>query len=119
MKKILYSSLFFTAIYVVTSCGKDGAGQPVAVGGDMPTNYIIISDGAFSPSSVTVVNGSSITFVNRSGTAKGIYSSDSVIINKQNITDNSSYFFKKDTVGTINFKMAGKPSATGSITFTP
>ena len=119
MKKIFYFSLFFTAVISFISCGKDGAAQPEAVGGNLPTNYIIISDGAFSPTSVTVVNGSSITFVNRSGTAKGIYSSDSMVINKQNILINTSYFFKKDTVATINFRMAGKPSASGSITFTP
>ena len=119
MKKILYFSLFFTTFNVFISCGKDGTGQPEAVGGNLPTNYIIISDGAFSPTSVTVVDGSSITFVNRSGTAKGIYSSDSMVINKQNILINSSYLFKEDTVGTIIFKMAGKPSASGSITFTP
>ena len=119
MKKLLYFSLFFTAVISFISCNKDGAGQPEAVGGNLPTNYIIISDGAFSPTSVTVVNGSSITFVNRSGTAKGIYSSDSMVINKQNILINSSYFFKKDTVGTIIFKMVGKPYASGSITFTP
>ena len=65
---LLIVSLFFT------SCNKDGAGQSVPVGGNLPTNYIIISDGAFSPNSITVVNGSSITFVNRSGVAKGIYS---------------------------------------------
>lgn len=119
MKNLFIFLPFFTFSFVLISCGKDGAGQPVDVGGDLPTNYIIISDGAFSPSSVTVVNGSSITFVNRSGTAKGIYSFDSVIINKQGIADNTSYFFKKDTVGTIIFRMAGKPSATGSITLTP
>lgn len=119
MKNLFIFLAFFTFSCALISCGKDGAGQPVAVGGDLPTNYIIISDGAFSPSSVTVVNGSSITFVNRSGTAKGIYSFDSVIINKQGIADNTSYFFKKDTVGTIIFRMAGKPSATGSITLTP
>ena len=117
-----YLSIFLAFLIVSSafiSCGKDGAAQPEAVGGNLPTNYIIISDGAFSPTSVTVVNGSSITFVNRSGTAKGIYSSDSIVINKQNILMNTSYFFKKDTVATINFKMAGKPSASGSITFTP
>ena len=117
-----YLSIFLAFLIVSSaffSCGKDGTGQPIAVGGDLPTNYIIISDGAFSPSSIIVVNGSSITFVNRSGTAKGIYSSDSMVINKQNILINTSYFFKKDTVGTIIFKMAGKPSALGSITFTP
>ena len=119
MKKILYFSLFFTAFNVFISCNKDGSGQPEPVGGALPTNYIIVNDSTFSPNSVPVVNGSSITFVNRSGTAKGIYSSDSIVINKQNILMNTSYFFKKDTVGTINFKMAGKPSASGSITFTP
>jgi len=119
MKKILYFSLFFTAFNVFISCGKDGAGQPEPFGGALPTNYIIVNDSTFSPSSVTVVNGSSITFVNRSGTAKGIYSSDSIAINKQNIADNTSYFFKKDTIGTIIFRMAGKPSASGSITYTP
>ena len=119
MKKILYFSLFFTAFNVFISCNKDGSGQPEPVGGALPTNYIIVNDSTFSPSSVTVVNGSSITFVNRSGTAIGIYSSDSIVINKQNILMNTSYFFKKDTVDTINFKMAGKPSASGSITFTP
>ena len=119
MKNLFIFLAFFTFPSALISCGKDSVGQPIAVGGDLPTNYIIINDGAFSPSSVTLVNGSSITFVNRSGTAKGIYSSDSMFINKQNILINTSYFFKKDTVGTIIFRMAGKPSASGSITFTP
>ena len=119
MRYFLFAILILFISINFISCGKEGAGQPEPVGGDLPTNFIIINDGAFSPNTTTVVNGSSITFVNRSGSTKGIYSLDSVVINKQNIADNSSYFFKKDTVGTIVFKMAGKPSATGSITFTP
>ena len=118
--KIVWSLLFLlNVIFILQSCTKDGAGQTEPVGGELPTNFIIISDDAFSPNSLTVVNGSSITFVNRSGAAKGIYSSDSLVINKQNILVNTSYLFKKDTVGTIIFRMAGKPSASGSITFTP
>ena len=112
-----YSGAFLVLSFFFLSCNKNG--QPEPVGGELPTNFIIINDNAFSPNSLTVVNGSSITFVNRSGTAKGIYSADSVVINKQNILDNTSYFFKKDTVGTIVFKMAGKPSVQGSISFTP
>ena len=112
-----YSIAFILISFVFLSCSKDG--QPEPVGGDLPTNFIIISDAAFSPASLTIVNGSSITFVNRSGAAKGIYSSDSVVINKQNILDNTSYFLQKDTVGTIFYRMAGKPSVSGSITFTP
>ena len=117
MKHTIYCTLLLSVASVFISCSKDG--QPEPVGGDLPTNYVIISDAAFSPASLTVVNGSSITFVNRSGAAKGIYSSDSVVINKQNILDNTSYFLKKDTVGTIFYRMAGKPSVSGSITFTP
>ena len=112
-----YSIAFILISFVFLSCSKDG--QPEPVGGDLPTNFIIISDAAFSPASLTIVNGSSITFVNRSGAAKGIYSSDSVVINKQNMLDNTSYFLQKDTVGTIFYRMAGKPSVSGSITFTP
>ena len=119
MRYFLFCILILSVSIIFISCNKIVEGQPKAVGGDLPTNYVIISDAAFSPTSVSVVNGSSIIFVNRSGSAKGIYSSDSVIINKQNILDNTSYFFKKDTVGTIIFRMAGKPSASGSITFTP
>lgn len=119
MKYFLQFIFTLSVAISFTSCSKDGKGQSAPVGGDLPTNYIIISEGAFSPDKITVVNGSSITFVNHSGSARGIYSLDSVIINKQGIADNTSYFFKKDTVGTIIFRMAGKPSATGSITLTP
>ena len=119
MKRMLFFTLLFTSILIFNSCSKDGKGQPEPVGGDLPTNYIIISDGAFSPDRLTVVNGSTVTFVNRSGSTRGIYSLDSVTINKQGITDNTSYIYKKDTVGTIIFRMAGKPSASGSITLTP
>ena len=119
MKYLFIFLAFLIVSLAFISCNKDGSDQPEPVGGALPTNYIIVNDSTFSPSSVTVVNGSSITFVNRSGTAKGIYSSDSMVINKQNILINTSYFFKKDTVGTIIFRMAGKPSASGSITFTP
>lgn len=119
MKKLAAFATILIVICFFISCNKEGAGQPEPVGGDLPTNYIIMSDSTFSPRTLTVVNGSSITFINRSTVAKGIYSSDSVVINKQNILVNTSFFFKKDTVGTVIFKMAGKPAVSGSITYTP
>ena len=100
----------------IISCSKNG--QPAPVGGELPTNFIIISDTAFTPNNITAVNGSSFTFVNRSAIARGIYSLDSLVINKQNIAINTSFIFKKDTIGTIIYRMAGKPSITGSITIT-
>ena len=98
------------------SCSKNDTAD--AVGGNLPTNYIIINDGSFDPVDVTAVRGNTFTFVNHSGSAKGIYSSDSIVINKQNIADNSSFVFVKDTIGQIIYRMAGKPSVTGSITIT-
>ena len=121
MKNKLISGLLALAVVAFTfsSCERECSGCSDAVGGLLPTNYIIIKDSAFSPSSITAVNGSSFTFVNNTGAIKGIYSLDSIIINKPTIQTTSSYFFKKDTVGTIYYHMAGKPSVVGSITLTP
>ncbi len=108
---------------IIAACNKEGKGIPEAEGGLLPSNYITIKANSFSPAAITAVKGSSFTFVNQSGAAQGIYSYDSVYLNKQGIADNTSYYFKKDTVSngsvTIYYFMAGKPSVTGSITLTP
>ena len=118
-KLILGLLAFAVAAFTFSSCEKECDGCPDAVGGQLLTHYIIIKDSAFSPSSITAVNGSSFTFVNNTGAVKGVYSMDSIIINKPSIPTTSSFFFKKDTVGTIYYHMAGKPSVVGSITLTP
>jgi hypothetical protein len=117
MKK--YSFLIIVVIILFTACGKDNNGISEAKGGLLPTNYIYISDTAFNPRNTIVTNGNSITFVNQTAATQGIYSSDSLVINKQGIATTMTYFFKKDTVGTIYYKLAGKPSVNGSITFLP
>ncbi len=115
--------LFIFSTITFFSCIKEGKGIPEAQGGLLPTNYITIKESSFSPANITAVKGSSFTFVNQSGTAQGIYSYDSVFINKQGIADNTSYYYKKDTMSTgpvtIYYFMAGKPTVTGSITLTP
>ena len=102
---------------VICSCNKGG--MPDAVGGDLPTNYIILTPAGFSPVSDTAVRNSTFTFVNHSGVAAGIYSSDSIVINQQGIANNTSFVFKKDTLGTIIYRLAGTPSISGSITIRP
>ena len=119
--KLSFFILFISGL--MYSCGKEGEGMPVAQGGLLPTNYIILKDGRFSPSAITAVNGNSFTFVNYSGENAGIYSSDSMLINKQNIPNNTSYYFKKDSAitspYTIIYRQAGRTNVTGSITITP
>lgn len=121
--RVLLFAAFFSSVSFLYSCGKADEGMAAAQGGGIPTNYIILNNGSFSPSAITAVNGNSFTFVNHSGAVAGIYSSDSITINKQNIADNTSYYFKKDTAisspYTIIFRQAGKPNVTGSITLTP
>lgn len=115
--------LFIFSTIIISSCSKEGKGISEAQGGLLPSNYITIKASSFSPANITAVKGSSFTFVNQSGAAQGIYSYDSVFLNKQGIADNTSYYFKKDTASSgpvvIYYFMAGKPSVTGSITLTP
>ena len=123
MKNRTLFPAFFLLVVFLYSCGKGNDGVSAAQGGGIPTNYIILNDSSFSPTAITAVIGNSFTFVNHSGAAAGIYSSDSIIINKQNIPNNSSFYFKKDTAISspyvIIFRQAGKPNVTGSITLTP
>lgn len=119
MKIKTHLSLIIATCIISSSCTREGKGISDAVGGMLPTNYIIVTDTSFSPRNYNVANGNSFTFVNQSGSTKGIYSTDSVVINKQNIANNTSYFFKKDTVGTITFFLAGKTNVRGTITLTP
>lgn len=117
MKQIVCITIAVLVTFL--SCTREGKGIPDAVGGALPTNFIIVTDAGFSPSAAVAVNGSTFTFVNQSGSTIGLYSTDSIIINKQNIPANSSYVFVKDTVGVITYFKAGKPTLRGSIKLTP
>jgi hypothetical protein len=119
MKFNFYFLLLFIVTICISSCGKESNGIPEAQGGLLPTNYITITDSSFSPNNAIAVKGSSFTFVNQSGKPKGLYSIDSLFINKPTIDISTSYYFKKDTLGTFYYFMAGKPSVTGSITLVP
>jgi hypothetical protein len=120
--KYITAVLFVCSLtFVLSSCGKEGAGMPDPVGGDLPTHYIIFDGSSFSPVADTAVRNSTFTFVNHSGASMGIYSSDSIAINKQGIASNTSFICRTDTLGvrTIIYRLAGTPSISGSLTITP
>jgi len=108
---LLISILFF-------SCEKQGSSSP-AQGGNIPTNYIKIIENGFSPSSLTVAIGSSITFVNNSNQTHTIISDDNTTIITPAIEPATSFYYKKDTLGTFNYHSMEQPSMRGSITFRP
>ncbi len=104
---------------IFTSCSKICKGCPEAAGGELPTSFITINANNFKPADITLVRGNTVTFVNNTGAVQGVYSLDSIIIKQPAIQNTSSFLFKKDTVGTVYFQLAGKPAVVGSITFTP
>lgn len=90
-----------------------------ARGGELPGNYIAVKDSSFSPATLSVVSGSSITFVNNTTSAKSIITTDSITIKTTTIEPNASFIFKKDTTGTFYYHLTNKPAAGGMFTLTP
>ncbi len=119
MKKIRLSSFLLSGIAMLGlySCSKTTGDD--GQGGQLPTHYVIIKDNSFSPSLLTVATGSSITFVNSTSDEHRIVSDDSAAIVSPVIASNTSFFYKKDTVGTINYHCSNHPTVTGTIILRP
>ena len=90
-----------------------------AQGGLLPTNYIQIKDSGFSPDAITVVSGSSITFINKTAIAHQLVTDDTLTFKSKLLPTDSSFFFKKDTFGTFPYHCINHPSARGVIIITP
>lgn len=88
-------------------------------GGTLPTNYIFILDNGFSPNSLRVANGSSITFVNNSNYTHTIVSADLSTLVTTPISPAHSFIYKKYYVGVISYHCVEHPTEKGSIEYTP
>lgn len=112
---------YFAALIIVAgiffSCSKHTNYD--AQGGELPTNYISILDSSFNPMSLTLVSGSSITFVNNTTIPQSIISEDSVTIRATTVPPNASFIFKKDTSGVFFYHLTNKPSVRAQFVLTP
>jgi plastocyanin len=111
------TTLLMTAL-CFSACEKGHTGGNEQ-GGLLPTNYISIKDSSFSPELLTVVSGSSITFVNTTNIPQTIISTDSLIIPAAVIAANTSFFFKNDTIDAVMYHFTDKPAIAGVVTFMP
>jgi plastocyanin len=92
----LFSIVLIIGFY---ACNKNTGFEQA--GGLLPTNYIVIKDSTFSPVTLTVANGSSITFLNQTTVAHTIMSDDTTTLRAALIRPDSSFYFKPDTATSI------------------
>ena len=87
-------------------------------GGNLPTNYVVVFDNSFSPSTLTLVGGNSVTFLNNGSGVHEIVSDDSVTIQSGLIAPQSYYYWKKDITGTYPYHCRQHPDVHGILILT-
>ncbi|HMJ45743.1 MAG TPA: cupredoxin domain-containing protein [Ferruginibacter sp.] len=117
-EKKIYYFIIIAVLFISTGCIKGHEGYD-AGGGTLPTNYIIINASSFTPASLTVSAGSTITFVNRDIGVHSIRTDDSTTIQSNNINPGTSYIFKKDTSGIFYYHCSQHPTVRGTFILTP
>ena len=105
-------------ICILGGCVKGHEGYDSA-GGNLPSNFITIKATSFSPATLTISAGSTITFVNGDNAVHGIRTDDSTTINSNPIAPGFSYVFRKDTAGVFNYHCSQHPSVKGTFILTP
>lgn len=119
LKHMLTACLLLTTMY---SCSKEDDFE--AQGGQLPTHYINILDSSFSPSILTIANGNSVTFLNKTSNTHTIVSDDSATILSPALAPNGFYYVKPDTIAGsaqvyIYYHCKEHPSVKGTIVLMP
>ncbi len=120
MNRSIRRFAFVLCVFAVSfiSCKNENA-NAYGGAGTLPTNYIFILDNGFSPNSLRIANGSSVTFVNNSNSTHTIISTDSLTLVTTPIAPAHDFIYKKYFVGVINYHCVEHPTDMGSIEFTP
>jgi plastocyanin len=113
------SFLSFVVLFLFfTSCSKSNSDFNPQ-GGLLPAKYIYILDSTFYPPTLTVSIGSAINFVNSSSILHTIISDDSITIKTPGIAPATSFYFKKDTIGSFPYHCVNHPTVRGTVIFIP
>jgi plastocyanin len=83
------------------------------------TDKVVIQDFAFSPASITVKKGTTVTWTNQDSVAHTVTETDNQTGPKSgNLAKGQSYTFTFDTAGTFKYDCSIHPNMTGSVTVT-
>lgn len=88
----------------------------VAVSGctTQSANNVTIQNGSFSPASLNVTVGTTVTWTNKANTTQSVVS-DSGLFNSGNLTNGMSYNYTFNQTGTYPYHSSINPSMTGTI----
>jgi len=118
MGKNVTGLFFFILLLVCYSCSKpkDIHDQN---GGSLPSNYVDIKDTTYNPAVLTLVSGSSVTFVNNTATTHTLISGNTNFFDSAIVTPGHFFFLKKDIDGVLEYHCKEHPNFIGRIFFTP
>lgn len=101
--KILLFVSFAAFILFITSCSKsNSSGYAGTPAGGSP-NSVSISGMAFSPSSISVKVGTTVTWKNNDGISHTVTSDDGTTFNSGTLTSGSSFSYTTKTAGTFGY----------------
>lgn len=113
--------LLLVVMSISYSCSKSsndystGTNPPPGTTGGPGTNEVWIQNMAFTPSSITVAAGTTITWTNKDGVTHNV-TSDSGVFSSGSMGTGATFSFKFVTKGTYTYKCTIHPSMTGSVT---
>lgn len=88
--------------------------------GNLPSYYIKINDGFFTPAFLRISAGASVVFVNKTDKIKTLRSKENpLIFNNISIEPEKTFSLKSDTAVVINYYVDDKPNVQGVIVFKP
>src|SRR5512133_3302573 len=103
------------ALSAVISCSKDDDGYGDDMGGNNNgSTSVKIQNFAFSPSTITVNAGTTITWKNYDNVAHTVTSDDG-LFNSGSIQQNATFTHKFDSTGTFDYHCTPHPQMTASV----
>jgi plastocyanin len=118
----LAGSIFALALaLMVASCSSDSpTGSGGGGGGNMPPpNSVNISGSAFTPASLSVKVGTTVTWTNKDATTHTVTSDNGMFTASGNLSQNETYQFTFNTAGSFPYHCSIHPGMKATITVTP
>ena len=101
-------------LIVISSCSKSSYKSPAAGGNSNTSNTVNINQMKFTPNSITVTAGTTVTWTNTDNMTHTVTSTTGVF-NSGNLPSGNNFSFKFTTAGTFPYKCTIHPSMTGTV----